>query len=96
MTKPDEVTVTDAELLAFRDAANIAFLYLKREQIRQALAAFLAARKDADCARAVAAEREACAKVAELRMMFGGEPPDAHHRMVIEHIAAAIRSRGSS
>jgi hypothetical protein len=34
---------------------------------------------------------EEAAKVAELRMVFGGEPPTPHHRMVIEHIATAIR-----
>ena len=34
---------------------------------------------------------EAAARQAELRMVFGGEPPTPHHKQVVEHIAAAIR-----
>lgn len=44
---------------------------------------------------AVADEREACAKVTELRStVFGGEPTTPNERQLAEHIAAHIRARG--
>ena len=62
MTKASEVTVSDAEVEAFYNAAY-APEGLQFEAHRQALAAFLAPR--------LAAERERCAKVAERFMCIG-------------------------
>ena len=43
---------------------------------------------------AVGVEREACAQMVDLRAtIFGGEPTTPNERMIVEHIAAAIRAR---